>query len=125
MNEVPHLKGDRERIQQVLTNLISNAIKYSPKGGDIIVSSASKNSSLIVAVEDKGIGISEESQKMLFQRFYRSSNPMINTFPGLGLGLYIASEIVKRHGGTISVESKENKGAKFVVNLPLNQHSNS
>lgn len=125
LQNVPRLRGDRERIQQVLTNLISNAIKYSPKGGDIVVSSDSKNNSLIIAVEDNGIGISDDSQKMLFQRFYRSTNPMISTFPGLGLGLYITSEIVKRHGGSITVESKEGKGSKFIVTLPLDHHSQS
>ena len=124
LQKVPPLKGDRERIQQVLTNLISNAIKYSPQGGDVVVSSASKNHSLIIAVEDKGIGIAEDSKKMLFQRFYRSANPMITTFPGLGLGLYISSEIVKRHGGNIQVESREGKGTKFIVTLPLDQSGN-
>ena len=119
LQKVPRLNADRERIQQVLTNLISNAIKYSPKGGEVIISTASKNHSLIIVVEDKGIGISEDSQKMLFQRFYRSANPVITTFPGLGLGLYIAAEIVKRHGGNIRVESKEGKGSKFIVTLPL------
>jgi two-component system, chemotaxis family, CheB/CheR fusion protein len=83
----------------------------------------SKNNSVIIAVEDNGIGISQESQKMIFQRFYRSANPTIGTFPGLGLGLYIASEIVKRHGGNIKVESREGKGSKFIVTFPTNNHS--
>jgi two-component system, chemotaxis family, CheB/CheR fusion protein len=125
LQKVPRLKGDRERIQQVLTNLILNAVKYSPKGGDVTVSSLSKNHSLIIAVEDEGIGIPDESQKMLFQRFYRSANPMISTFPGLGLGLYIAAEIVKRHNGNIKVESQEGKGSRFIVTLPLDGQSDN
>jgi two-component system, chemotaxis family, CheB/CheR fusion protein len=111
--------ADRERILQVLTNLVSNAIKYSPNGGSIFISANSKDSNVVISIEDQGIGIPEESQKLIFQRFYRSSNPVIGTFPGIGLGLYITNEIVRRHGGTISVESKEGKGSKFTVTLPI------
>ncbi len=121
LQKVPRLKGDRQRIQQVLMNLVSNAIKYSPKGGDIIISSYTKNNSLFITVEDRGIGISEDSQKKLFQRFYRSADPMITTFPGLGLGLYIVAEIVGGHGGNIKVESKEGKGTKFIITLPVEE----
>jgi len=121
LQKVPRLKGDRQRIQQALMNLVSNAVKYSPRGGDIIISTYTKNNSLFIAVEDRGIGISEDSQKKLFQRFYRSTDPVITMFPGLGLGLYIVAEIVRGHGGNIKVESKEGKGSKFIIALPIEE----
>jgi two-component system, chemotaxis family, CheB/CheR fusion protein len=123
LQQLPEIFADRERILQVITNLISNAIKYSPLGGDIIVRSAAVDNVIEVSIEDFGIGMSDESQKLLFQRFYRSSNPRVSTFPGLGLGLYISSEIVKRHGGTIDVESREGKGSKFILRLPKRENS--
>ncbi|HUQ65533.1 MAG TPA: CheR family methyltransferase [Flavitalea sp.] len=119
LQEVPKIYADRERILQVITNLISNGIKYSPEGGNIIISTAARNNNLQISVEDFGIGIPDESTKHVFERFYRTNNPLISTFPGLGLGLYITGEIVKRHEGKVTVESKEGQGSKFIVTLPL------
>ena len=124
LQDVPDIFADRERISQVITNLISNGIKYSPMGGDIIISTKTEDHIVQIGVEDFGIGISDESRKNLFQRFYRSANPLVTTFPGLGLGLYISGEIVRRHGGSIIVESKEGKGSKFIVELPLKANEN-
>ena len=124
LQDVPDIFADRERISQVITNLISNGIKYSPMGGDIIISTKTVDHIVQIGVEDFGIGISDESRKHLFQRFYRSTNPLVSTFPGLGLGLYISGEIVRRHGGNIIVESKEGKGSKFIVELPLKANEN-
>jgi two-component system CheB/CheR fusion protein len=122
LHQVPQVFADRERISQVITNLMSNGIKYSPQGGEIIVSTYAKNNWLYLIVEDFGIGISDESTKHLFDRFYRTNNPVIRTFPGLGLGLYITGEIVKRHEGSVKVESKEGRGSKFIVTLPLKEN---
>lgn len=108
---------DRERIGQVLTNLIANAIKYSPQSDKIIIHLSSNKQKITVCVEDFGVGIPKEVQEKVFERFFRV--PGKDTFPGLGLGLYISSEIVKRSGGEIWVESEEGKGSSFCFTLPV------
>ncbi len=113
------IHADRERIGQVLTNLISNAIKYSPREGKIIVKLWAKTTNIGVCVKDYGIGISKEKQAKIFERFYRASGPKENTFPGLGLGLYISSEIIKRAHGKIWVDSAKGKGSAFCFTLPV------
>ncbi|MGH7203187.1 MAG: sensor histidine kinase [Candidatus Levyibacteriota bacterium] len=105
--------GDKERIGQVLTNLISNAIKYSPHATKIVI-----DISAAACVKDFGIGMSKNAQEKVFERFYRASGPNNQTFPGLGLGLYISSEIIKRLGGRIWVESVKGKGSTFCFTLP-------
>ncbi len=115
------IKGDRYRTGQVLTNLISNAIKYSPKAKKVIVSTKVENSNIIVSVEDFGIGIEQDMVEKVFERFFRITQTNFNTFPGLGLGLYIASAIVKRQGGKIWAKSAKNKGSTFFFSLPLNR----
>ena len=112
------LTADRERIGQVITNLISNAIKYSPNGGEITVAATGTRDNILVAVTDQGIGISDEMQHKVFDRFFRVSNPRFNTYPGMGLGLYITAGIIHRHGGTLSVTSKLNEGSTFTFSLP-------
>ncbi len=111
--------GDKERILQVLHNFLTNAIKYSPSDKKIIVSMKANNKQVTVCVQDFGIGISKENQETIFQRFYREGGEMESTFPGMGIGLYISSEIVMRHNGRIWVESKKGKGSKFYFSLPL------
>lgn len=114
--------GDRDRTGQVLANLLTNAIKYSPEAQKVIVSIAGEADKVICSVTDFGIGIARENQKYVFDRFYRETETHAITFPGLGLGLYISSEIVKRQGGEIWVESEKGKGSKFSFSLPLNNH---
>lgn len=111
--------GDSERIEQVVTNLLTNAVKYSPQGERVIVRLARECGSAIISVQDFGIGIDAGHLERIFDQFYRVSDPSEKTFPGLGLGLYIASEIVKRHGGTLRVQSAKDVGATFTVALPL------
>ncbi|HUQ85509.1 MAG TPA: HAMP domain-containing sensor histidine kinase [Candidatus Limnocylindrales bacterium] len=113
--------GDRERIGQVLTNLITNAIKYSPKADKIFITSKSIDKNITVCVRDFGVGISRDKQAHVFERFYRVSGPKQDTFPGLGLGLYISSEIIKREGGRIWVESVAGEGSTFCFTLPINK----
>lgn len=110
--------ADRERIGQVLVNLISNAITYSPNGGAIIVRSEKAEKEAIVRVIDSGIGIPQEQKNKVFDRFYRVNNIKKETFPGLGLGLYISASIIRHHNGTIGVESKQGEGSTFYFTLP-------
>jgi signal transduction histidine kinase len=119
LRNIPLVSADRERIGQVVTNLLTNAVKYSPEGGDIHVYSAKEDHHVKVTVIDKGIGISSDSQARIFERFYRTTNPAMSTYPGMGLGLYISAGIIHRHGGHVSVESKEGKGSVFSFKLPL------
>lgn len=120
-----YLTADRERVGQVLVNLITNAIKYSPKAKKIIISTISRRDSIMLSVKDFGVGIPKEKQKKVFKQFFRVSGAKQNTFPGLGLGLYISSEIIKRQGGKIWVESSEGKGSVFSFSLPKNAPSTS
>lgn len=113
------VSADRERIGQVLTNLISNAIKYSPHTDIIIIKSSATDNSVKVSVQDFGVGIPASKLDKLFDRFYRISGPKENTFPGLGLGLYISREIMQRQQGSLMVESELGKGSTFCFELPL------
>lgn len=110
--------GNEERIEQVFMNLINNAVKYSPDNKNIIVRTASDNNRAMVSVIDFGVGMSEQDQKFVFERFYRV-NGHDHLTPGLGVGLYIASEIIKEHKGAIKVKSKLNEGSVFSFFLPL------
>lgn len=118
-NTNQNIVGDRERTGQVLTNLISNAIKYSPRSKKICVTGSTDNNFVYVSVKDFGIGMSKVSQMKVFDRFYRVSGPNNQSFPGLGLGLYISAEIIKRLGGTIWVESTKGRGSTFSFSLPI------
>jgi PAS domain S-box-containing protein len=111
--------GDRDRIGQVLINLLNNAIKYSPQGDRVLVRVAISQNKALVSVQDFGIGIAEEHQHKIFERFYQVTDPEEKTYPGLGIGLYISYQIVKRHGGRMWVESKKGEGAAFQFTLPL------
>ena len=109
--------GDKERIGQVITNFITNAIKYSPDAKEIIISSKIEDDEVRLCVEDFGIGISEDKLHQVFEQFYRVSGDMQHTFPGLGLGLYISSEIIKRENGRIWAISTLGKGSTFCFAL--------
>jgi PAS domain S-box-containing protein len=111
--------GDSERLGQVVTNLLTNAIKYSPRADRVIVRLSAAADRATIRVQDFGIGMAPEQQQRIFEQFYRASDPYEKTYPGLGLGLYLASEIVKRHGGAIAVQSERDAGATFTVSLPF------
>jgi PAS domain S-box-containing protein len=111
--------ADRFRIYQVLTNLITNAIKYSPADKKIVIKVEKKKHEALVSVQDFGIGIAKEQQKKVFERLYQVTAPKEKTFPGLGMGLYISKEIIKRHHGAIWVEGEKDKGSTFYFTLPL------
>ena len=110
--------GDKDRIGQVLTNLLTNAIKYSPQADTVIVQIMEGQDAAVVNVQDFGIGIEKEHIHHIFDRFYRVSDPDEKTYPGLGIGLYISHEIIKRHGGSLSVESEKGRGSVFSFTLP-------
>lgn len=111
------VNADKEKIMQVLANFITNAIKYS-RSEDIIIKSKKENNSVVVGVQDFGIGIPKNQQKKIFGRFYQAHKTAENTYPGIGLGLFIASEIINLHKGKIWVESELDKGSTFYFSLP-------
>jgi signal transduction histidine kinase len=109
---------DRDRIGQVLTNLLTNAIKYSPQGGEVVVRVAEHGGEAVLSVSDQGLGIAPSDLPRLFERFYRAPDSGA-TARGLGLGLYIVKELVETHGGRIVAESAgEGRGSTFTVSLP-------
>lgn len=110
--------ADKDRIEQVLVNLLTNAVKYSPETAvvNIRVQEDEETHEVVFSVQDEGIGIAPEAQKHVFEQYYRSQS---QKYAGLGIGLYIASEIVKRHDGRIWVESQEGKGSTFYFTLPI------
>jgi len=114
----PMVRADRPRLEQVVTNLLENAVKYSPGGADVWVRLERSDAQAVLSVQDRGIGIPAPQQARVFQRFFRAGNAGPGTF-GLGLGLYICHDIVQRHGGRIWVESTEGQGSTFRVALPL------
>src|SRR5690606_21795255 len=107
---------DRERIAQVVANLIDNAVKYSPDGGEVRASLREEAGSAILTISDQGPGLSDDQQTRLFQPFSRVGE---TTLVGSGLGLFIAKGIVESHGGRIWVDSEPNRGSTFTVRLPL------
>jgi two-component system CheB/CheR fusion protein len=112
------IKGNAERIEQVLMNLINNAVKYSNGSRRVIIKSAKHEDCVRVSVTDFGIGLSEEQKYKVFERFYRVEDKK-NMTSGLGMGLYISSEIIHTHNGQIGVESKPGEGSTFYFDLPL------
>jgi len=112
-------EGDHFRLEQVLNNFLSNAVKYSPDADKVLVNSYIEKDNLIVSVKDFGIGIEPESLDKLFDRYYRVDNTAMR-FEGLGLGLFISSEILKRHKGSFWIESVPKEGSTFYFRLPLN-----
>lgn len=114
--------GDKNRINQIITNLILNAIKYSPDANKVLIHILSNQHNAIVKIRDFGIGIGKEDQQKIFERFYRAKGIGGERFPGLGLGLYISSEITKLHGGKMWVKSTLGKGSTFFFSLPLRKN---
>jgi signal transduction histidine kinase len=116
--DVPAVQADRGRMFQLLDNLVSNAIKFTPAGGDVRVSLTPVNGVVRLEVSDTGIGIASAEQTRLFERFFRASTASDRQIPGTGLGLYIARAIVEAHGGSIAVRSEPGEGTSFCVELP-------
>jgi PAS domain S-box-containing protein len=113
--------GDRDRLEQVLGNLLENAVKYSPDGSDVTVTVDDRGDMLLTAVCDRGIGIPADELSQVFERFHRGRQVSSTNYGGLGLGLYITKQIIERHGGSIWVESKEGHGTTFYFSLPATE----
>ena len=112
------VNGDRDRLEQVLGNLLENAVKYSPEGSDISVDVDDRGDHVVTAVRDRGMGIPADELGQVFERFHRGRQVSSTNYGGLGLGLYITKQIVERHGGQIWVESREGQGTTFYFSLP-------
>lgn len=117
--DLPEVWGDRTRIIQILTNLVTNAYKYTPEGGQIAIRTQWVDDSVQVDIADTGIGIASQDQEKLFTRFFRADHPEVRRVAGTGLGLSITKSIVEMHGGRIWVESQLGEGSTFSFTLPL------
>jgi signal transduction histidine kinase len=117
-DSLPAAEGDRLRIGQVIDNLVSNALKFTPPGGTIDVRAYPHGSAVRIEVTDTGMGIGESEQAQLFDRFFRTARAQEEAIPGVGLGLSISKAIVEAHNGRLSVSSVEGVGTSFFVDLP-------
>jgi signal transduction histidine kinase len=118
-DEIPLVKGDPDKINQILVNLINNAIKYSPDGGEVRISARTAGKEVELSVDDEGMGIPEDAQKRIFDRFYRVESGETRGISGTGLGLSIVQGLVELHGGRIWVESRKPQGSRFTFSLPF------
>ena len=116
-NDLPYVFGDKYRLEQVFENLLINAIKFT-NDGSIKINAKKEEEKIVIVVEDSGIGIDKSDLKRVFTKFYQVNTNNDRLIEGTGLGLYICKEIIKRHNGIISAESKSNKGSKFIVKIP-------
>jgi signal transduction histidine kinase len=117
-NVLPRIQLDRKRFRQVIANLLSNAIRHTPKEGDVYIRARRVNGEVKMSVSDTGPGIKPEDLQHLFERFYRG-DPARGRSAGSGLGLAIVKQWVEAHGGTIEVENRKSGGARFVVHIPV------
>jgi signal transduction histidine kinase len=111
--------GDASHLDRVLMNLVSNAVKFTPDGGQITVTARAEGDQAVIAVRDTGIGIPADDLPRLFTRFFRASNAIQQAIPGTGLGLPIVAAIIEQHHGTLTVDSREGEGTTFTLRLPL------
>lgn len=116
---LPSVRGDRDRLQQVLTNLLDNAVKFSPAGEEVRVSAFQQDSRVRIEVSDRGPGVPPDQQRLIFEKFGRGKTTSSPGTPGTGLGLYIARSIVEAHGGVLEVSSWPDAGATFTLSLPV------
>lgn len=117
--DMPVYIGDRDKIEQVLINLVSNSLKYTPDGGIVEVFGGKIYNELYIKVKDNGIGIPKEDIGRIFERFYRVDKARTRQAGGTGLGLAIAKEIVEAHGGRITIQSEVGKGSEVMITLPM------
>lgn len=121
--KLPNIRADKSRFLQVLTNLLSNAAKYTQPGGKVTISAREIKSKIQFAVQDTGIGIKEADQKNIFQRYYRTEDVHARDIPGTGLGLYISKRLIEMQGGDIWFESEYNKGTTFYFTMGISEGS--
>ena len=116
---IPLVFADRDMLTQVLTNLVSNAVKYSPGGEPVCVGARGNGTHVVVSVQDSGIGLTEEQQGRLFQKFFRADRQEVRRAGGTGLGLFITKNLVELQGGAIWLESEHDRGSTFFFSIPL------
>lgn len=116
--KLPVVSADRDKLLMALHNLVGNAIKYTPAGGEVVVSVETGPTGLVVMVQDNGIGIAPDEAERVFEKFYRSKDGRVSKIPGTGLGLALARDVVRMHGGEITLQSQLNRGSTFLVTLP-------
>lgn len=119
ISDIPEFYGDRDKLEQVLYNIISNSIKYTPNGGKIVVKAGKVYHEIHIEVQDTGIGIPEKDLSRIFERFYRVDKARSRELGGTGLGLAISKSIVDSHGGQISIKSKQGEGTSVLISLPI------
>lgn len=112
------IEADADRVDQVLTNLVSNAVKYSPDGGTVRVGLEEAGDNVIISVDDAGMGMTPEQQSRLFTKYYRTPDAVLHNIKGTGLGLFLVKQLVEAHGGSIRVQSARGQGSSFTVTLP-------
>jgi signal transduction histidine kinase len=113
------IQADHDKIGSVITNLISNAVKYSPKGKEIDIKCEVIGNRAQVSVKDEGMGLKPQDREKVFERYYRVESGHTQQISGFGIGLYLSAEIIRRHGGEIWVESESGIGSTFYFSLPL------
>src|SRR5690606_35631330 len=114
----PIMWGDRDKLLLAMHNLVSNALKYTPRGGSVTVRADADDTQLRVEVADTGIGIAPEERERVFERFYRAQDQRVEQITGTGIGLSLARELARIHGGDITVDSEMNKGSVFTLTAP-------
>jgi signal transduction histidine kinase len=119
--KLPVIRADRDKFRLALHNLLGNAMKYTPPGGQVTVTVTVDQGRLVIDVADTGIGMNEEDRQRAFEKFYRAKDDRIATIKGSGLGLAIAREVIRLHGGDVVVQSELNKGSTFTIGLPLTE----
>jgi signal transduction histidine kinase len=124
-SSTPPVHGDPDRLHQIFSNLIGNAVKYTPPEGKVRIRADVREGGLVVAIEDTGIGIAPEDQAKIFDRFYRVRRIETETIEGTGLGLAIVKKLVDLHQGNIGLESRLGEGTTFYVTLPITQTEGS
>lgn len=115
---LPVIEGDRDRFELVMHNLVGNALKYTPDRGEVTLSIGETESDIAIEIRDTGFGIDESEHERVFERFYRANDERVDEVTGTGLGLSISREVIRRHGGDITLESALNKGSTFTVRMP-------
>lgn len=118
---LPRAYCDRNRLSQILTNLVSNANKYTPEGGTVNVQASQANGMIQIKVQDNGLGMTPDDQEKLFSKFFRSADDKVREAPGTGLGLSITKNLIELQGGRIWFESEFRKGTTFYFTMPIHQ----
>lgn len=116
--KLPVIKGDRDKLSLAVHNIVGNALKYTPEGGKVTVRVSWEQDEVRISVEDSGIGIKDEEQGLIFDKFYRAKDSRIASITGTGLGLTLARDVIRLHGGDIGIKSEVDKGSTFTISLP-------